>query len=57
MQTGGKAQGQEQFTKILVKRHGHKRGRSRASYHRQEKAAETRVRRAGRIAARDGGFS
>lgn len=57
MQTGGKAQGQEQLAKTLVKRHGHKRGRGRASYHRQEKTAETRVRRASRAAAREDGAS
>lgn len=57
MQTGTKAQGQEQFARILVKRHGHRRGCGRASYHRQEKAAEARVRRAGGVAAREDGSS
>ena len=52
MKIGIKAQGQDALAKLVVQRHGHKRGVGRASYHRAEKAAETRVRRAGKKACR-----
>jgi len=45
MQTGTKVRGGG-IEKLVVQRHGHKRGAGRASYHRAEKAAETRVRQA-----------
>lgn len=40
--------------KRFVQRHGHKRGASRRSYAAQEKAAETRVRRQGKRACKEG---
>jgi hypothetical protein len=49
---GRKAQGQT-GNKSWVQRHGHKRGASRRSYSAAEKAAETKVRQAGKKAARD----
>ena len=50
MKTGTKAQGQEQYGKLCVVRHGRgsKRGANAA-----EKVFETRVRRAGKEQARD----
>jgi hypothetical protein len=50
MKVGQKAQGQDQFGKLCVVRHGRgsKRGANAA-----EKVYETRVRRAGKEAARD----
>ena len=55
MGTGLKAQGhKDSIGKLVVQRHGSKRGVSRASYHRAEKALETVVRRAGKKACRDG---
>ncbi len=45
MQTGKKAQGQDVGRKLHVQRHGHSKPRS---YNRCEKAAETRVRQAGK---------
>ncbi len=53
MQIGLKGQGQDQNAKVTVMRHGHKRGAARRSYAAAEKAAETRVRQAGRRACRD----
>jgi hypothetical protein len=53
MQTGLKSQGQVQYSKLTVQRHGHKRGASRRSYNAAEKAAETRVRQAGREACKE----
>lgn len=53
MQIGLKAQGQDAYAKLTVQRHGHKRGQSRRSYAAAEKAAETRVRQAGRRACRE----
>lgn len=54
MQTGIKAQGhKDSIGKLVVQRHGHKRGVSRASYHRAEKALETVVRRAGKAACKE----
>lgn len=50
MQVGLKGQGQDQNAKLTVMRHGHKRGQGRRSYAAAEKAAETRVRQAGRRA-------
>jgi hypothetical protein len=48
MQVGRKAQGQDANAKLVVQRHGSKRGKSRRSYNAAEKAAETRVRQEGR---------
>lgn len=54
MQVGLKAQGhKDAIGKLVVQRHGHKRGVSRASYHRAEKALETVVRRAGKKACQE----
>ena len=54
MKVGIKAHGhQDSIEKMVVQRHGHKRGAGRASYHRVEKAIETRVRRAGKKACRE----
>lgn len=53
MQTGQKAQGHDVNSKLVVQRHGSKRGNSRHSYRAAEKAAETRVRQAGKKICRD----
>lgn len=53
MQVGLKGQGQDQYAKLTVQRHGHKRGQGRRSYAAAEKAAETKVRQAGRRACCD----
>ena len=54
MRVGKKAQGhRDSLEKMVVQRHGHKRGAGRASYHRAEKTVETRVRRAGKKACRE----
>lgn len=53
MTVGRKAQGQDVNAKLVVQRHGHKRGVSRRSYAAAEKAAETRVRQAARRAIRE----
>lgn len=50
MQTGMKAQGQDVQRKLCVQRHGHAPKRS---YNAAEKAAETRVRQAGKRACKD----
>ena len=50
MKTGTKAQGQDQWAKLVVIRHG--RG-SRRGCNAAEKAAETRVRQAGKKACRE----
>lgn len=52
MKVGTKAQGQNQNAKIVVIRHG--RGSRRAA-NRAEKAAETKVRQAGKKACREEG--
>jgi hypothetical protein len=49
MNVGFKAQGHGAI-KAWVQRHGHKRGASRRSYAAAEKAAEVKVRQAGRKA-------
>ena len=54
MQTGLKAQGQDAL-KVTVQRHGSKRGKSRRSYNAAEKAAETKVRQAGKKACQEVG--
>lgn len=51
---GMKGQGQQALAKLCVQRHGHKRGKARRSYNAAEKAAETRVRQAGRRACTEG---
>lgn len=53
MRIGSKAQGQDVRAKSCVMRHGHKRGTSRRSYAAAEKAAETRVRQAGKKACKE----
>jgi hypothetical protein len=53
MRIGVKAQGQDCLAKLVVQRHGSKRGQSRRSYAAAEKAAETKVRQAGRKACRE----
>jgi hypothetical protein len=53
MNIGFKAQGHE-TRKAWVQRHGSKRGSSRRSYAAAEKAAEVKVRQAGRKACREG---
>ena len=53
MRIGSKAQGQDVRAKSCVMRHGHKRGASRRSYAAAEKAAETRVRQAGKKACKE----
>ena len=55
MQTGLKAQGQDALGKVTVQRHGSKRGKSRRSYNAAEKAAETKVRQAGKKACQEVG--
>jgi hypothetical protein len=50
MRIGKKAQGQNVNAKLVVQRHGHAKPRS---YNRCEKAAETRVRQAGRREIRE----
>ena len=50
MKTGTKAQGQDQWAKLVVIRHG--RGSRRAA-NRAEKAAETKVRQAGKKACQE----
>lgn len=53
MRVGSKAQGQDCGVKDFVQRYGHKRGVSRRSYDRQEKAVETRVRQQGKRACKE----
>ncbi len=53
MNVGYKAQGHGSC-KLCVQRHGSKRGASRRSYAAAEKAAEVKVRQAGRKACREG---
>ena len=53
MKVGIKAQGQDALAKLTVQRHGSKRGASRRSYNAAEKAAETKVRQAGKKACRE----
>ena len=50
---GWKAQGQDWGVKLCVPRHGKCRGKSRRSYNAAEKAAETKVRQAGRKACKE----
>jgi len=50
MTVGKKAQGQDCLRKLVVQRHGHA---PRRSYNAAEKAAETKVRQAGRAACRE----
>lgn len=50
MKTGMKAQGQAHLAKLVSIRHGHA---PRRSCNAQEKAAETRVRQAGKKACRE----
>lgn len=52
MKVGFKAQGHGS-RKEWVQRHGSKRGASRRSYNAAKKAAETRVRQAGKNACRE----
>ena len=50
MQVGTKAQGQDHIAKLVTIRHGHA---PRRSCNAQEKAAETKVRQAGRKACKE----
>lgn len=51
MQVGKKAQGQDHLAKLVNRRHGHG---PRRGCNAVEKAAETKVRQAGRRACREG---
>ena len=51
MKTGTKAQGQEHMGKLLAHRHGN--GGPKRGADREERAAERRVRRAGKKACQD----
>ena len=55
-QLGQKAQGHDVNSKLYVQRHGSKRGKSRRTYAAAEKAAETRVRQAGKKICREASY-